>query len=90
MAREGDVLARAGQQLDEFIERGLHSLSDLSDQNKLMRGTQQTLRKAAATLGVSQETISKVERRAREDKWLFYTGFIVLLLLFYFIDRWWR
>lgn len=90
LAREGDVLARAGQQLDEFIERGRYALGDLTDQNELLRGTQRTFRKAAATLGVSQETIRKVEQRAREDKWIFYGGALTMFVLFYLIVRWLR
>lgn len=90
LAREGDVLSRAGQQLDEFIERGRFALGDLADQNEMLRGTQRTFRKAAATLGLSQETIRKVERRAREDKWIFYGGAITMFGLFYLIVRWLR
>lgn len=87
MAREGDVIQRAGQQLDEFIEMSRNALSDLGEQNELLRKTGQSMRKVANTLGISNETIRKVERRAKEDKLVFYGGAITMLVAFYFIVK---
>lgn len=90
MAKEGDVIQRAGQQLDEFIEMGRHALSDLGEQNELLRKTGKSMRKVANTLGISNETIRKVERRAKEDKLFFYGGALTMLVTFYFIVRFLR
>lgn len=34
----------------------------------------------ANTLGISGDTIRMIERRAREDKWIFWAGVIVFVL----------
>jgi len=88
MAREGDVLARTSQSIDEFLEMGRHAFADLSDQNEVLRKTGQGMRKVANTLGVSNETIRKVEKRAKEDKFIFYGGALTMLVVFYLLIRW--
>lgn len=88
LSRERDVLGRAGEQLDEFIERGRAVLGDLGDQNELLKRTQKSLLSAANTLGISNETIRLVGRRAREDKWMFYGGILFMIVCFYYILKW--
>lgn len=90
MNKEGDALARASQNIDEFLEMGRNALFDLSEQNEMLRKTSKSMRKVANTLGISNETIRKVERRAREDKLVFYGGAFTMLVLFYLIVRWLR
>jgi Golgi SNAP receptor complex protein 2 len=43
----------------------------------MLKGTQRRLYSVANTLGVSGETIRMVERRARQDKWVFGVGVVV-------------
>lgn len=90
MAREGDVLARTSQSIDEFLEMGRHALQDLSDQNEILQKTGRGMRKVANTLGVSNETIRKVEKRVREDKLVFYGGAFTMFVFFYLIIRWFK
>lgn len=90
MVREGDVLAKATQSIDEFIEMGRHALSDMGEQNEMLRKTGKSLKKVANTLGISNETIRKVQKRAKEDKLIFYGGACLMLVCFYFIIRWLR
>lgn len=90
MAREGDVLAKATQSIDEFIEMGRHALSDMGEQNEILRRTGKSLKKVANTLGISNETIRKVQKRAKEDKLIFYGGACFMLVCFFFIIRWFR
>lgn len=90
LAHEGDILSHASQQLDEFIESGRAALGDITSQNDMLRKTQQAMVKVASTLGISRESVRKVERRAKEDKWFFYGGITVLLVLFWLIVRWFK
>lgn len=88
LTRESDVLGRAGQQLDEFLERGRLVLGDLGDQRQMLKSTQKAIYGVANTLGVSNETIRLVERRAFQDKWIFYAGIICMVICFYYILKW--
>lgn len=63
--------------LDEYLERGRAVLVDLGDQREMLKGTQKKLYSVANTLGVSGDTIRMVERRAKQDKWIFWAGAIV-------------
>jgi Golgi SNAP receptor complex protein 2 len=88
MQREGDVLSRAGHQIDEFIEHGRMVLGDLGEQGDILKSAQKSIYSVANTLGVSNETIRLVERRALQDKWVFYGGIFVMLVCFYYILKW--
>ncbi|PYI09887.1 synaptobrevin [Aspergillus sclerotiicarbonarius CBS 121057] len=78
--REQSFLASTNTQLDEFLDRGRAVLADLGQQREVLKGTQRRLYSVANTLGVSGETIRKVERRAKQDKWIFLVGVIVFFL----------
>ena len=55
-------------------------LSDLGQQREMLKGTQRRLYSVANTLGISGDTIRRVERRAREDKAIFWAGVVVFFL----------
>jgi hypothetical protein len=78
--REQNFFANTNTALDEYIARGQAVLSDLGQQREVLKTTQKRLYSVANTLGVSGETIRMVERRAREDKWIFVGGVIVFFL----------
>ena len=63
--------------LDEYLERGRAVLGDLGDQREMLKGTQKKLYSVGNTLGISGDTIRMVERRAKQDKWIFWAGVIV-------------
>lgn len=88
LARERDTLGRAGAQLDEFLERGKLVLGDLGEQRELLKSTQRKIYSVANTLGISNDTIRMVERRATQDKRIFYGGIFVMLVCFYYILKW--
>ncbi|KAK2798939.1 hypothetical protein FQN50_008670 [Emmonsiellopsis sp. PD_5] len=75
--REQSFFASTNTQLDEFLDRGRAVLGDLGQQREILKGTQRRLYSVANTLGVSGETIRRVERRARQDKWIFWGGVVV-------------
>ncbi|KAK9372985.1 uncharacterized protein V1513DRAFT_404143 [Lipomyces chichibuensis] len=85
-----EFISRTGDQLDEFIERGRAVLGDLVEQRNVLKSTQRKLYSAANTLGISNDTIKYIERRARQDKAVFWAGVAICLLSFYFILRWLR
>ncbi|EAU32901.1 conserved hypothetical protein [Aspergillus terreus NIH2624] len=78
--REQTFLSSTNTQLDEFIERGRAVLGDLGQQREILKGTQRRLYSVANTLGVSGETIRKVERRAKQDKVIFWAGVVIFFL----------
>lgn len=79
--REQSFFANTHNQLDEFLDRGRAVLSDLGQQREILKGTQRRLYSVANTLGISGDTIRMVERRAKQDKWMFGGG-VVLFFLF--------
>lgn len=88
MLKEHDVLSRAGDQLDEFLERGRMVLENLGEQREMLLNTRRKIYSVANTLGISNETIRLVERRAKQDKRIFYGGLILLIVCFYYIIKW--
>lgn len=73
-------MASTNAQLDEYLERGRAVLGDLGQQREMLKGTQKKLYNVANTLGVSGDTIRMVERRAKQDKWIFWAGVVVFFL----------
>ena len=66
--------------LDEYLERGRAVLGDLGQQREMLKGTQKRLYSVGTTLGISGDTIRMVEKRAKEDKWIFWGGVVVFFL----------
>ncbi|KAG5972597.1 hypothetical protein E4U55_000787 [Claviceps digitariae] len=75
--REQNFFANTHSALDEYIARGQAVLGDLGQQREMLKNTQKRLYSVGNTLGISGDTIRMVERRARQDKWLFFGGVIV-------------
>ncbi|KAI9930194.1 hypothetical protein ASPWEDRAFT_35485 [Aspergillus wentii DTO 134E9] len=78
--REQSFFSNTNTQLDEFLDRGRAVLSDLGQQREVLKGTQRRLYSVANTLGVSGDTIRMVERRAKQDKWIFWAGVLIFFL----------
>lgn len=78
--REQSFFASTNTQLDEFLDRGRAVLADLGQQREMLKGTQRRLYSVANTLGISGDTIRMVERRAKQDKWMFWGGVVVFFL----------
>lgn len=78
--REQNFFANTNNTLDEYIQRGQAVLGNLSEQRSMLKSTQRKLYSVGNTLGISGDTIRMVERRAKEDKWIFWTGVIVFVL----------
>lgn len=77
---ENSFFNKTSEQLDEFLDRGRAVLGDLGQQRDMLKGTQRRLYTVANTLGISGDTIRMVERRAKQDKWIFWGGVVVFFL----------
>ncbi|KAF2639633.1 protein transport protein BOS1 [Massarina eburnea CBS 473.64] len=88
--RETSFLDQTSSQLDEFLDRGRAVLGDLGDQREMLKGTQKRLYNAANTLGISGDTIRMVERRAKQDKWIFWAGVAVFFLFCWLVIHYLR
>ncbi|KAI9797480.1 MAG: hypothetical protein M1825_005988 [Sarcosagium campestre] len=88
--REQTFMESTNAQLDEFLDRGRAVLGDLGQQREILKGTQRKLYSIANTLGVSGDTIRMVERRTKQDKWIFWVSGIVFFGLCYLVLRWLR
>lgn len=82
---EQNFFSTANAQIDEFLDRGRAVLGDLGHQREILKGTQRKLYSVANTLGVSGDTIRMVERRAKQDKWIFWGGVIVFFLFCFLV-----
>lgn len=87
--REQNFFSQANSQLDEYLDRGRAVLGDLGQQKEILKGTQRKLYSVANTLGISGDTIRMVERRAKQDKWIFWGGagvfFLFCFLVIYYL-----
>jgi Golgi SNAP receptor complex protein 2 len=83
--REQNFFSTANAQIDEFLDRGRAVLGDLGHQREILKGTQRKLYSVANTLGVSGDTIRMVERRAKQDKWIFWGGVIVFFVFCFLV-----
>lgn len=88
--REQNFFTNTHSTLDEYLQRGQAVLGDLAQQREVLKGTQRRLYSVANTLGVSGETIRMVERRAKQDKWIFWVGCVVFFSFCYLCLRWLR
>ena len=88
--RENSFFSSTNQTLDEYLERGRAVLGDLGDQREVLKGTQRKLYNIGNMLGISGDTIRMVERRAKQDKWIFWGGVIVFVVFVYLVIRYLR
>ncbi|KAF2225071.1 hypothetical protein BDZ85DRAFT_88077 [Elsinoe ampelina] len=88
--REQSFFSNTNATLDEYIERGRAVLGDLGDQREMLKGTQRKLYSVANTLGISGDTIRMVERRAKQDKWIFWTGVVIFVVFIYLVLKYLR
>ena len=88
--REQSFFSSSNATLDEYIERGRAVLGDLGDQREVLKNTQRKLYNVGTTLGISGDTIRMVEKRAKQDKWIFWGGVVVFILFVYLVLRFLR
>ncbi len=77
--RENAFFQRTESTLDQYIQQGQAVLNDLEIQKGTLKNVQKKMYSVANTLGVSGNTIRMIERRAREDKWIFWAGVVIFI-----------
>lgn len=90
LQKEQSIFERGNAQLDYILEMGQQSLEDIVEQNAVLQKVQQTMTKSLHTLGVSDETIEKINKRVFKDKFIFWTALILMFLGFYFLLKLFR
>ncbi|KAK3323235.1 hypothetical protein B0T19DRAFT_372181 [Cercophora scortea] len=88
--REQDFFRNTHSSLDEYIARGQQVLGDLNTQRDMLKNTQRKLYSVAGTLGISGSTIRMIDRRARQDKWIFWGGVVVFFLFCWLVVHYLR
>jgi Golgi SNAP receptor complex protein 2 len=56
----------------------------------MLKGAQRRLYSVGSTLGISGDTIRMVERRAKQDKWIFWGCVAVFFVFCYLVLRYLR
>ncbi|KAM7217001.1 hypothetical protein V8F06_007640 [Rhypophila decipiens] len=88
--REQDFFRNTHSSLDEYIARGQAVLGDLNQQREILKSTQRKLYSVGNTLGISGDTIRMIDRRARQDKWIFWGGVAVFLVFCWLVVHYLR
>ncbi|ODO09807.1 hypothetical protein I350_02024 [Cryptococcus amylolentus CBS 6273] len=83
--REHSFLQESENSIDQYISQGRAVLENLVEQRGMLKGTRTRLLNAANTLGMSRETIGWVERRTKQDAWIFGIGATFTLFSFWVI-----
>ncbi|KAI8069909.1 hypothetical protein BC940DRAFT_271361 [Gongronella butleri] len=83
--RERNFTDHTDNQLDEFITQASNLLQNLTDQHGILKKAQRKLLDTAGTLGLSQNTIRYIERRTAQDKWIFYGGLVITIIILWAI-----
>ncbi len=83
------VIDHASTSLDQYIQMGTATLSDLQQQKSLLKGTHRRILDVANVLGLSQSVIRWIDLRNRQDQYVFYLGItitcIIIVWIFYYI-----
>lgn len=83
---ENQRMDNAANSIDQYIQIGASTLMDLQQQKKLLKGTRGRVLNIANVLGLSQSVIRWIDTRNRNDKYIFYIGvFITLIVLIWTI-----
>jgi len=82
---EHSFIQNTEAKLDEYLAQGQEVLSNLIDQRNMLKGTQRRLLDAANTLGLSRDVIGWIERRSKQDTWIFVAGAIFTFFCFWLI-----
>ncbi|WVR07092.1 hypothetical protein IAU60_004131 [Kwoniella sp. DSM 27419] len=83
--REHSFLQESENHIDQYIAQGRAVLDNLVEQRGILKGTRKKLLDTANTLGLSRETIGWVERRTKQDAWIFGAGATFTLFSFWAI-----
>ncbi|SCU83541.1 LADA_0C12046g1_1 [Lachancea dasiensis] len=90
LQKEQTVFERGNAQLDYILEMGQQSLDDIMEQNAVLQKVQNQMTKGMQTLGVSNETINKINKRVFKDKLIFWMALALMFVGFYLVLKFLR
>ncbi|GAV49857.1 hypothetical protein ZYGR_0R01000 [Zygosaccharomyces rouxii] len=90
LEKEQSAFQRGNAQLEMILEMGYQSLDDIVEQNQILQKMQDKMTRSLTTLGVSQGTISNVNRRLFKDKLIFWIALVLMFLGMYMLVKWLR
>lgn len=83
--REHSFIRESENLIDGYLAQGQAVLGNLVEQRGMLKGAKTRLLDTANTLGLSRETISWVERRTKQDAFVFFGGAGFTLFSFWVI-----
>ncbi|GMR33319.1 hypothetical protein PMAYCL1PPCAC_03514, partial [Pristionchus mayeri] len=83
-------LTSSNRHVDDLISQGQSVLDSLHSQHANLRGIKGRFRDVGARLGLSNTTMSMIERRVKEDYMILGVGCIVVLIFMYAFYRFWH
>lgn len=78
-------LDRGNAKLDEILEMGRHAFEDIVEQNEMIMKVKDKMSQGLSTLGVSRQTVGKIEKILWEDKIIFYVAGSFTLFIMWLI-----
>lgn len=90
LLKENDSLARSTTMADYYLEMGKSSLGSLYDQGSVLKRAQRRVLDMANSLGLTGNVIHKAMNRSWWDRFLVYTGIVIIslgLLFVWYIKR---
>lgn len=90
LRKEHSIFERGNAQLDYILEMGQRSLEDVMEQNAVLQKMQNQMTKSLQTLGVSNGTIEKINKRVFKDKLIFWAALALMFMGFFFLLKWLR
>lgn len=88
--QESDSLNKSKKMINEYIQTGQETLSELLSQRERLKGVQRKVFDIMNYLGLSNTIMRSVEKRDAIDKWIVIAGILIVLALLYFILFYWR
>jgi Golgi SNAP receptor complex protein 2 len=85
--REDATLRYSDNRLGEYITLGGGVLDSLRNQKGMMKTANRRVLDAGTSLGLSQSVMRVISRRTRQDRYIFYTGVVVVFLVIYWCWR---
>lgn len=90
LQKEQSVFERGNAQLDYILEMGQQSFENIVEQNKILSKVQDRMSNGLRTLGVSEQTITSINKRVFKDKLVFWIALILLIIGIYYVLKWLR
>jgi len=81
-------LQDANRNVDEMLDHGYNVLSGLREQGSSLKGAHKRVLDLVNTLGLSNTVMRMIERRSAQDKYILFGGMIFILIILYFILKW--